>query len=939
MPAPRFHTRSLYWAVVLFAMAGGASGALAVPECPLELTGYPAGLHAERFVVADFDHDGVPDVVAVQPNIPYGNGGAVFLRGSHANGYSLLPPVTIASGDLLEIVTADFNADGSPDLAINDHVARSLRVLLGHGDGTFAPAVLYDLQDDPVGIAVADVDRDGSLDILVANGGTSPQLLMGHRLNGKPDGTFTSRPGPWTPLQAISLCAADLDGDGIMDIAVEEKKDSTVAVFRGRGAFGKWNGDWDTPVRLPLDDSPTLVRALDVDGDGWLDLVCATYSGRSTTYLGGPGLSFHVDSLLETAHAKAPFGVADWTHDGRASFVIADPGENTLRLEMPDSPLPFARDGLAITQPTRGNTTSAAALDLDGDGMPDAIAVSRDSSMFSVLLSRCVPVTQAQAPGAGWSPGGVTLTTTSGAKSPPRVASDGWGGAYVTWSDAGSTPAHVIAQHVLSDGRRDPAWSDGGVVVLPRASAATSPQVVSSAGGAAWVFWDETRASGRGIFAAPVLRDGRVPYWWSQLGYAEQPVGRALAGAFGVRDDGRRGWVQAWVGGAGVDARQQRASGNRTFYSPAAENGTLIGSASAARTEPIAIADAGNGVFQCCRSVDPAIAGVRLVLQRVTSDGVRAAGWPAGDVVLASGAGERHLLDMTSDGRGGVWVVWSDARTGVLRALAQRVDSLGSVLGPAAGIAVCDRPGAQTDARLVAAPGGNAIVVLVNDSGDGGDIVAQALAGGGLATGALTAGRMLCGAGGAQSAPVAIADSLGGAFVAWQDHRGALDDVFAMRIDGGARPAAGWPANGAAVCAAACGRTAPQLASLGSGQAIVVWSDARSGVSAPYAARLSPFAPVTAVQAVTAPRLALASASENPARGAFALRFTLPTAGPASLDVMDIAGRRVRHDAWRALAAGAHEWRSNGLLPPGVYLARVTHGGESSAARVVVLQP
>ena len=898
------------------------------------------GIYGERFVLADFDGDGVLDVVAVQSNVPYGAGSAVLLRGSHVGGYSLLPAVTIANGDLLDVVTADFDRDGKPDLAMIDHANREVRVLRGLGAGLFAPAVLYSTGDDPVSMAIGDVNRDGALDLLIANGGTSPQLLMGVLISGTPTGTFTSRPGPYTPFHAVSMYAADLDGDQIVDIAVEEQSDTAVAIFRGRGAKGLWNGDWDPAVRYKLHDQPTYIRALDIDGDGRLDLVCGTYNGHSTTLLGAGGLNFREDSQIGELHVKAPFGVADWLHDGRKSLAIADPGEATLRLAVVNTPIAFANDAMIAAQPTRGNTVAAAVADLDGDGVDDAIAISRDSSMVSVMLSRCSSLAPAQSPGAGWNADGVALASTSGVKSAPRVTSDGRGGAFVAWSDAATAPAHVVVQHVLADGRRDPAWTEGGAVMFPRASAATAPRIVHDGGSGAWVAWDEAPAAGRGVYGARILSDGRIPAWWPLVGSADDPLGRSLGGAFDIREDGRRGWVQSWLASPGDDARLQRFTGAGATLLPGGTTGLPIGGSGESRSEPLALADGATGTFTCWRTLVTAGALVRLTLQRTRDDGSVAPGWPAGGIVLASATSDRHLVDAQGDQRGGLYVLWSDSAPGTPRLFAQHVDSAGARLGPAAGIAVSTLAATQADGRLAVLPDGSALVAFVFDGGDGGDLYVQHLAGGGLAGDATPAGRALCTATGAQLAPVILADGLGGAFVAWQDHRGSDLDVYASRIDGTGRAGLSWAFDGTRIAGAAGDQSAPQLASLGSGQAIVVWSDARSGVAKPYAARLSPISPVTAVETPRVPRFVLTSVMPNPTRGRFALRYALPTPGTARLEVLDVAGRRMLTRELHAADASEQEWsvERDVRWAPGVYLVRLTHAGEVRSARVVLLR-
>jgi hypothetical protein len=84
--------------------------------------------------------------------------------------------------------------------------------------------------------------------------------------------------------------------------------------------------------------------------------------------------------------------------------------------------------------------------------------------------------------------------------------------------------------------------------------------------------------------------------------------------------------------------------------------------------------------------------------------------------------------------------------------------------------------------------------------------------------------------------------------------------------------------------------------------------------------------------------LALHGFRPNPARGgAVAVAFTLPDNAPASVEVMDVAGRRVARRDVGALGAGRHLMRlTDARLAPGVYLIRLVHGGSDTVARGVV---
>lgn len=84
--------------------------------------------------------------------------------------------------------------------------------------------------------------------------------------------------------------------------------------------------------------------------------------------------------------------------------------------------------------------------------------------------------------------------------------------------------------------------------------------------------------------------------------------------------------------------------------------------------------------------------------------------------------------------------------------------------------------------------------------------------------------------------------------------------------------------------------------------------------------------------------LAIRSIAPNPARGVMAITLALPSAAPATLELLDVAGRRVRSERVSAEAGGEArvEWRNVGLAA-GVYVLRVEQGGRKVTAKVAVL--
>jgi len=187
------------------------------------------GVGAHQVIVADLNGDGKPDLVvpnscASGSNCSYGPGLVGVLLGKGDGTFQAA--VTYGSGGdyAFSVAVADVNGDGKLDLLVANFCGNTtcstpgpLGVLLGNGDGTFQPVIAYSLGGPALGqIKLADVNGDGKLDIVTTSGSTNAMVLLG---NG--DGTFQAPVFYGTGgYGANGLAVADVNGDGRPDAIV-----------------------------------------------------------------------------------------------------------------------------------------------------------------------------------------------------------------------------------------------------------------------------------------------------------------------------------------------------------------------------------------------------------------------------------------------------------------------------------------------------------------------------------------------------------------------------------------------------------------------------------------------------------------------------------------------------------------------------------------------
>ncbi|MBS9805927.1 VCBS repeat-containing protein [Bacillus toyonensis] len=240
---------------------------------------YTVGLVPMFIIVSDFNHDGNFDLAVGNSwsetiSILLGNGDGTFQPARDIP----VGPIGLTQTPL-GIAAADFNRDGVIDIAVANNSSGDISILLGNGDGTFQTARKIATQPGPTGVIAADFNKDGIVDLAVANDGTdNVSILLG---NG--DGTFKPAVNYKTGLLMLTLAAADLNGDGIVDLAVTSPWSNYITLFIGNG-----DGTFELE-NVHAGKIPETIVAADFNNDGRIDLAVACYNSDLVGNPLGPG--------------------------------------------------------------------------------------------------------------------------------------------------------------------------------------------------------------------------------------------------------------------------------------------------------------------------------------------------------------------------------------------------------------------------------------------------------------------------------------------------------------------------------------------------------------------------------------------------------------------------------------------------------------------------
>ncbi len=440
---------------------------------------------ADNFTVADFNGDGIDDLVASDSTQ---NALAVFI-GKGDGTYNSQLTVSGFGVSQRAPTAADLNGDGKMDLVIRQYVGGEAYSLLGNGNGTFSvadtitgldeyggEALLADITGDGIadlltqgfsgvtgrysvlyaagnaygtfgsavtaltsttqsfwGFNVSDVNNDGKTDLIVGDRSTGNVLVSLGNNNGTFGAVTTIATGAIGASGFAELKIGDLNGDGNTDVVVARNQNSTMSVILGNG-----NGSFKASVSYSAASDLRQIVLADVNGDGITDITGASPSGNAISMWQGNGNgTFQARTTTAVGQQALSFAISDTNNDGTNDLIVGSTvgfktlsgnGQYTLNIQTSDN-VQYANDGsfkavtpTVMTNVPAGSSGQIVVADLNKDGFDDIV----QASFLNFYQNTVISVSLGKGNGSFTSPTTLASSGVTGDVSVADINNDGF---------------------------------------------------------------------------------------------------------------------------------------------------------------------------------------------------------------------------------------------------------------------------------------------------------------------------------------------------------------------------------------------------------------------------------------------------------------------------------------------------------------------------------
>ncbi|MBI3195620.1 MAG: hypothetical protein HYZ34_14305, partial [Ignavibacteriae bacterium] len=349
---------------------------------------------------------------------------------------------------------------------------------------------------------------------------------------------------------------------------------------------------------------------------------------------------------------------------------------------------PYVNNAISITP---GEQDSAVTVSDGAGGLIAAWQDDRDvNNIFDIYAQRINSTGAVE-----WTLDGVAICNCLGDQYYPAIASDGAGGAIITWQDYRSTTSFdIYAQRINADGVVQ--WTQSGVAICTGALNQQYPRIVSDDSGGAIITWVDLRFGDNDIFAQRVNASGVVQ--WTANGVAIC-TSTGLQEFPRITEDGSGGAIITWQdfrsGSRDVYAQRVSASGAVQWTT----DGNIVHVNFGGDQEyPEIVSDDAGGAIITWEDNDGGSSNLNVAAQRVSSSGSRL--WSDG-VLLCTAVNDQRYPTIVGDGVNGAIVTWYDSRSGTSKDIyTQRVNAAGNVQWQTNGVEISAAVNDQTNPTI-----------------------------------------------------------------------------------------------------------------------------------------------------------------------------------------------------------------------------------------------
>jgi hypothetical protein len=339
----------------------------------------PLEIPAAAMTFVDLVADGLPDLVLAGGMLG-GSLGSVNIL-ANDRGRFLEPDTYLAQTHPGSVLAADLNADGSVDLVTTHWESDDLFVFKNRGDGRFALPARPKAGPDPVAAVTGDFDRDGDLDIAALNqhveestGGVTVLWNDGAAaLTPSPDAILLGR-------DPSALAVVDTDAEGSADLVVTGGLEGRLWLLQNDGG-----GGFAPRLEAGLGSRPVAIVAADLNGDGPVDLAAVNAESMDVWILPNDGHGrFPRVEGHPVGERPGPITAADLNGNGDVDLAVANAMTSDVSVlwNLGSGAFGIRQDLLVAAQPG-----SIFATDLEGDGDLDLATFGSSYAVLSLILN------------------------------------------------------------------------------------------------------------------------------------------------------------------------------------------------------------------------------------------------------------------------------------------------------------------------------------------------------------------------------------------------------------------------------------------------------------------------------------------------------------------------------------------------------------------------